>query len=108
MIPAMIEILRGSLESSMKNVLKCLIAIVASAYGSLYILGVGLAGTGKVALSQHLLLVLGIALAAGIVIAFLPKTSLIPFLTVASIPASLLAFLMIVGFIEKRDIVNLY
>ena len=104
----MIEKQIGDSDFSMTNTLKCIIAIAASAYGSLYLLGIGLAGTGKVSLSQPLFFVLGISLAAGIAIALLPKTSLLPSLTAASIPASYLTFLILVGFIEKRDIMSLF
>ena len=98
---------KGS-SPTMINTLKCIIAIAASAYGSLYFLGIGLAGAGEAPLSQPLLLVLGISLMAGIAISFLPRTSLLPSLTSAAIPTGYLMFLMILGFLEKRDIMSLY
>ena len=88
--------------------LKCIIAIVASAFASLNILGIGLVGTGSQPLWHPLLLVLGISLTAGVVIALLPKTQLRPVLIAASFPAGILAYLMIMGFMEKRNIVALY
>jgi hypothetical protein len=47
------------------KILKCLIAIAASAYGSIYVLGIGLVGTGDTPLSRLLLIVLGVSLIAG-------------------------------------------
>jgi hypothetical protein len=90
------------------NILKCIIALAASAYGSLYFLGMGLVGTGGTPLSQSLLLLLGVSLSAGAVIGSLPKTPLRPLLTAASIPAGFLAFLLVSGFREKGDIRALY
>ena len=93
---------------TMINTLKCIIAIAASAYGSLYFLGIGIAGTGEATLSQPLFLMLGISLTAGIAISLLPRTSLLASFTSAAIPTGYLTFLMILGFMEKRDIMSLY
>ena len=90
------------------KILKCIIAIAASAYGSIYVLGIGLVGTGDTPLSKLLLLVLGVSLIAGIAIALLPKTPLLPVLKAASTPAGFLAFLMIAGFVEKKHVVALF
>ena len=98
---------REGIMNKLINAVKCIIAIAASAYGSLYILGIGLVGTGKTPLSKPLLLVLGVSLAAGLVIALLPKTPYRSVLTAASIPAGFLAFLMVAGFLEKRNVMAL-
>ena len=87
--------------------IKITIAIAASAYGSLYTLGVGLVGTGNRPLTEPVLIVLGVASVAGIMIAFLPLTPVRPVMIAASVPAGLLAWLMIMGFLEKRNITAL-
>jgi len=92
----------------MNVALKCLISITASGYGSFYLLGLGLLDTGEYSIFRHIFFILGIALLAGIIISLFPKTSLLPTLTSAAIPACFLATLIIYGFIEKKAIANLY
>jgi hypothetical protein len=94
--------------NKLTSAMKITIAIAASAYGSLYTLGIGLVGTGNRPLSEPLLLVLGVAFVAGILIAFLPHTPVLPILIAASVPAGLLAWLMIMGMLEKGNIMALY
>lgn len=87
--------------------LKCIIAITASVYGCLQLVGLGLAGTNATPITEPLLLVLGISCAAGITIALLPKNALTHVLIAASLPVSYLAFLLVLGAIEDRVLPSL-
>ena len=87
--------------------LKCIIAITASVYGCLQLVGLGLTGTKATPITEPLLLVLGISCAAGITIALLPKNALTPVLIAASLPVSYFAFLMVLGSIEGRKLPSL-
>jgi hypothetical protein len=59
--------------------LKCIIAITASVYGCLQLVGLGLAATNATPITEPLLQVLGISCAAVITIVFLPKNALLMF-----------------------------
>lgn len=83
---------------------KSLLAIAASAYGCMQLLGLGLTGTGATPITELALLVLGLPCAAGIIIAFLPKVALTHVLTAASTPVCYLVFLMVLGAIEGREL----
>ena len=87
--------------------LKCIIAITTSVYGCLQLVGLGLAGANATPITGPLLLVLGISCAAGITIALLPKNALTHVLITASLPVSYLAFLMVLGAIEDRELPSL-
>lgn len=88
----------------MFKALKCLIAISASVYSCLQLVGLGLTSTGATLITGPLLLVLGISLAAGITIALLPKIAPTQVLTAASFPVCYIAFLMVLGAIEDRNL----
>ena len=87
--------------------LKCIIAITASIYGCLQLVGLGIAGTKATPITEPLLLVLGISSAAGVTIALLPKNALTHVLIAASLPVSYLAFLLVLGAIEDRELPSL-
>jgi len=91
----------------MFKTLKCIIAIAASAYGCLHLVGLGIAGTETTPITGPILLVLGLSLAAGITIALLPKIAFTQVLTTALLPVSYFVFLMILGGVEDRQLPSL-
>lgn len=101
------KIASGILFRFMFVYLKCIIAITASVYGCLQLVGLGLAGTNGQPATEPLLLVLGVSCAAGIATALLPNVALAYVLTASLLPVSYFFFLIILGAIEDQKLPSL-
>ena len=97
----------GILFKHMFKTLKCIIAIAASAYGCLQLVGLGVAGTETTPITGPILLVLGLSCLAGTMIVLLPEIAFTHVLTAAALPVSYFAFLMVLGAIEGRQLPSL-
>lgn len=87
--------------------LKWAIAFLSAGYGCLYILGVGLVGSGNTDFSEIVLKVFLVSIIAGLVLALLPRTPIKPLLSLAAFPTGLLTILLLLGYIESFEMKNL-
>ena len=89
------------------NTLKRIIALCSTSYCCLYVLGLGLVGTGSKPIAEAIVQILGVALVAGGVLLLLPQPTFWPVALFALPAPCILILLMIQGMIEKPNVKNL-